>query len=160
MTSGVNFPKFVNSWETRMQKMSISTCHSKLVTLATRKSNFSLDTFLWILCCIWSRKVASLLYGSFNIYPCVIAYLLHCPLEKSNFATNTFLWILCRIWDRQVASLLFGSFHVCPCVIANLSHCPLENQILQPILFCECFVPFGAGKWLLSCMDPFMSLHV
>ena len=80
--------------------------------------------------------------------------------RKSNFVTNTFLWMLCCIWGRQVASLLYGSFHVCPWVITNLSHWPLENQILQPILFCECFDAYGAGKWLLSCVDPFMSIHV
>ena len=49
--------------------------------------------------------------------------------------------------------------HVCPCEITNLSHWPQENRILHPTLFCEYFVAFGAGKWLLSCLDPFMSVH-
>ena len=44
-----------------------------------------------------------------------------------------------------MASLLYGSFHVCQSVMADLSHGPLENHILQPILFCECFVAFEAG---------------
>ena len=49
-------------------------CDSILATLSTGKSNFATNTFLWILCRIWDRQVASLLFGSFHVCPCVIPY--------------------------------------------------------------------------------------
>ena len=60
----------------------LSMSNNKLVTLATGKSNFATNTFLWMLWCIWSRQVAPLLYGSFHVCPCMIAPLSNCPLKN------------------------------------------------------------------------------
>ena len=61
--------------------------------LPTKTLMFAPNTFLWILSCIWSRQVASLLYVSFYVFPFVIANL-SLSFGKSNLVTKTFLWLL------------------------------------------------------------------
>ena len=52
-------------------------------------------------------------------------------------------WMSCHIWNRQMTFLLCGSFH--------------DFQITT---FCEWFVTIGTGKWLLSCVIPFVLLQL
>ena len=68
-------------------------------------------------------------------------------------------WMSCHISNRQMTSLLCGSFHdfqittICKWLVT------FGTGVFHTLPKCqsaECFVTFRTGKWLLSCVDPFM----
>ena len=81
----------------------LSKCNGRLVTMSTGKSNVVTNTFLWMLCCIWSRQVASRQYGSFHVCPC-----LKTNLFAPNATKHSKKSVVCKIifYVANVTSLL------------------------------------------------------
>jgi hypothetical protein len=81
------------------------------------------------------------------------------------FSNGPPCWMPCHIWSRQMSSLLCGSFHVSSNRVNVFSHMEQANGFspvwILSCLFkpCKCFLTYGTGKWLLSCVDPFIYLQ-